>query len=705
MKKLFTLVYLLSLISGIVTLNFSASATPQETKGIAAAAAWPSCPSCDGNKLQNPSFEEKKTNNNEPTNWTAVDEDTRPNESVALNRDAAYKVCDNTGATFFGKGYFYQDVNEILEGSIATLKIFGARHATNSGQKFELVFLNASGEAIGSPYTATISNIIDNSNTMVMYTIVTNAAPSGTAKIRVKGSMSGTDGWIKVDAACLTVKTCETCTNNKLGNPDFETTSVQSGVTLPTVWKTQKNNVNATLTTESSTLYKVCGDRGAAFSGNGYMYQEVAVAAGSKVTLTIWGARHETNNGQEFQLVFLDASNNVKGSVYKVAIDKDVDAAPWGLRKYTINVPFSPDGSTKVSIRANMTSGGGWIKLDQACLTVVEQCGCDGNKLANGSFEGGTASWTPSTSPAPTFTSELPSGASGCGVKFGVIAGQGSIYQIFDVAKGSKVDLIIWGATNDASKSQSFKITFYNGNTPLSANAQSVEVDAVFSTTLTQYTRNAVAPDNATKVRIEAVNASGTSATKLYIDGACLKITTDTPLPVTLTDFTATKEKSAALLTWATTAETNASVFEVQQSENGKAWNKIGTVQAMGESSTLARYHFTHDQPAGGDNFYRLKMIDLDNSYSYSRILILNFENTESVQIYPNPTTDYMKLTIGGSKIAKVQLYNTQGSMVLETKPDSSDVINLSHLKSGSYVVKIKQVNGLTSTRRVQIIK
>ena len=704
MKKLITLVYLCTLYLGLIASSFSALAIPQESVSGEATAAWPSCPTCDDNRLGNASFETSPSRSDVPTIWKIAQ---NGSTGVELLQNASYKVCDDVGATFEGNGYFYQDVTDIVEGDAVTLKIFGARHQTNAGQKFELQFLNASGTVLTSAnqYKTDIDNIIDNTSTMKLYTITTGAAPAGTAKVRVRGYMSTTGGWIKVDAGCLTVLHCETCTGNKLSNPGFETTEVKNSVTVPTIWKAQKNSTTE-ITTESSPLYKICGVRGATFSGNGYLYQEVAVAAGSNVTLTIWGARHEYDAGQTFQLVFLDASNVVKGT-FSTPIEKDVDVAPWGLEKYTINVPFAPDGTTKVSIRANMTRSGGWIKLDQACLTVVEQCACDGNKLENGSFESVTTDWK-AGSPAATLTSELPTGGVGCGVKFGVLTGAGGVYQSEDFKKdaSAKVELTIWGATNDASKSQFFKLTFYNGTQAMSSTAnKSVEVNEVFVKYLTMYNLSTVAPANATSVRLEIVNTTGASGTKLYIDQACLKITVDGALPVTLTDFAVTKEKSSALLTWSTTAETNASEFEVQQSENGKAWSKIGSVEAKGESSALVRYNFVHNEPADGNNFYRLKMIDLDNTYSFSRILTVNFENAESVQVYPNPTSDFMKLTIGKEKIVKVQLYNAQGVMMIETKPDSSDIVDLRHLKSGSYIVKIKQASGLISTRRIQVVK
>jgi hypothetical protein len=694
MKKLITLICFSTLVLGLLRTDIKASAEPFQSDPSSArlAATWPSCPTCDDNRLVNASFEDSPARSSIPSTWVTAQ---NGNTSVELLQNSGYAVCGDEGATFQGDGYFYQDVVAV-EGDVVTLKIFGARHDANKGQKFEVQFLNSSGTVLTSAnqYKADIDNIIDNTNTMKLYTITTGAAPAGTAKVRVRGYMSGTGGWIKVDAACLTVLHCETCTNNLLLNSSFE-----SGTTS---WSTKKYGSNA-VSLASSDLYKICGSKGATFNGNGYFYQEVATTPGKQVTLTIWGARHEFYN-QQFQLVFMNGSTELTTYTATATIDKDVDTAPWGLKKYSITVPFSPEGTTKVSVRGAQTNDNAWIKVDQACLQIVDPCGCDGNKLVNGSFESGaTTDWVKSPS-GTTFTAQATT--EGCGTKFGLITNVGGLYQAFDVKKGSKVDLIIYGATNDASKDQKFKLTFYNsGGTALGTGNASVDVDAVFSDVLTKYTLSATAPDGAAKVRLELVNATGTSSTKLYIDAACLKIATDGPLPVTLTNFAVTREKTSALLTWSTTDETNSQEFEIQQSENGKGWNKVGSVAAKGESSALSNYSFVHNEPANGSNFYRLKMIDADNTFAFSRILTINFELSDAVQVYPNPTSDFMKLTLGSEKIVKVQMYNAMGVMVLETKPDSSDLINLAHLKPGSYVVRIKQSSGITSTRRIQVIK
>jgi hypothetical protein len=693
MKKLSTFFYCFTLFLGLTVTRLSAATspenlTPSSVSNTSTLTTEPSlCTSCDDNKLKNWSFESGSSGT--PTIWKTGKNST---SSVDLDQNSTYKVCGSQGATFSGNGYFYQDVDDILPGSVATLKIYGARHDAYS-QKFQVIFMDASNTALATK-SVTIDKDVDVSPWgLKLYTIVTDAAPANTTKIRVQGTQNNNSAWIKVDAACLTVAYCEDCANNKLTNAGFE-----SGLTG---WSTKKYG-SSSVSMESSTLYKVCGAKGATFGGNGYFYQEVAASPGNKVSLKIWGARHDLY-GQEFQLVFMNAAN-LELATYKTGITKDVETAPWGLQKYTIDVPFAPEGTTKVSVRGSQTNSSAWIKVDQACLTIEDPCSCGGNKLVNGSFESGaTTDW--SKSPDGTLFTTVT--GTGCGTKFGVITNTGGLYQSFAVKKGSLVDLIIWGGTSDASKTQKFKLSFYNsGGTAMNSAAdKSVEVDAVYSTVLSQYTLNCIAPDGAATVRLELVNTTGTSSTKLYIDAACLKITTDGALPVTLIDFTASRERSSALLSWSTTSETNASEFEVQQSSNGKSWATVGFVAARGESGALVKYQFTHAEPGSGQNLYRLKMIDLDNTFAFSRMVSVNFEGTESVQVYPNPTSNYIKVTMGHEKIEKVQLYNLQGSLVIETRPDATDIVDLTRLTPGSYVVKIRQANGTINTKRIQVIR
>lgn len=111
----------------------------------------------------------------------------------------------------------------------------------------------------------------------------------------------------------------------------------------------------------------------------------------------------------------------------------------------------------------------------------------------------------------------------------------------------------------------------------------------------------------------------------------------DGALPVTFVSFAAKAEGQIANLAWSTTAETNSERFDIQRSQNGKDWKIIGSVSANGESKTILSYSFSDNNPLNGQNFYRLKMIDLDSTFAYSRINNVAFENKSLVNVYPNP--------------------------------------------------------------------
>lgn len=175
----------------------------------------------------------------------------------------------------------------------------------------------------------------------------------------------------------------------------------------------------------------------------------------------------------------------------------------------------------------------------------------------------------------------------------------------------------------------------------------------------------------------------------------------DAPLPVTLTSFTAAKEGQTALLKWATTMETNSDRFEIQRSQNGKQWGMIGTKQSNGESSSLKSYNFTDSEPLDGENLYRLKMIDRDGTFAYSRIESLTFEGL-TTSFYPNPVADKLVISAGDfSKVKNVQIYDASGKTVYKSSATPSAEINVQSLSAGLYVVQMVRKNGTVVTQKI----
>ncbi|MCF0041944.1 ice-binding family protein [Dyadobacter fanqingshengii] len=171
-------------------------------------------------------------------------------------------------------------------------------------------------------------------------------------------------------------------------------------------------------------------------------------------------------------------------------------------------------------------------------------------------------------------------------------------------------------------------------------------------------------------------------------------------LPVTLVSFEVKQgENASAMLNWATTSESNSDHFEIQRSQNGKAWIKIASVLSSGESKQLLTYSFTDLTPRAGNNLYRLKMVDKDQSFAFSRIRSINLQSDNRTALYPNPAIDHLKvLTSDLDKVERVQFIDVAGKLILDQKRSgSSNVIsefNINSFPAGLYIVKVTFADG-----------
>ncbi len=184
---------------------------------------------------------------------------------------------------------------------------------------------------------------------------------------------------------------------------------------------------------------------------------------------------------------------------------------------------------------------------------------------------------------------------------------------------------------------------------------------------------------------------------------------TYSPLPVKLVSFNVLKHEMFAFLTWSTTEEVNSDLFEIERSSDTKNWAPIGKVSSIGESKVLVEYSFVDNQPLNGLNYYRMKMIDKDGTFAYSRIRSLEFNRAAlKLNLHPNPASDILFVkdaeghAVAWDKVKDVSIVNTQGAVVYKlTSPVSSDGIKVSGLATGIYVVKIKLADGTLSTHKV----
>jgi hypothetical protein len=201
------------------------------------------------------------------------------------------------------------------------------------------------------------------------------------------------------------------------------------------------------------------------------------------------------------------------------------------------------------------------------------------------------------------------------------------------------------------------------------------------------------------------VSSTTLQTSGMFPEFAALFAETDprVPLPVHLIAFDVTAEgKTAALLTWSTASEVNSDHFEIEKSYTGKDWQKIGGIPAKNLSSEKVDYSFVDQNPGSNVMYYRLKMVDSDGSYAYSRIQSIHFDINSYIAVFPNPveTDKQLQLLLGDSKVSKISIYNLAGKQVFESdKPISQ--IDMQGLQIGRYIIRIRLKDGSESNHTI----
>ncbi len=180
-----------------------------------------------------------------------------------------------------------------------------------------------------------------------------------------------------------------------------------------------------------------------------------------------------------------------------------------------------------------------------------------------------------------------------------------------------------------------------------------------------------------------------------------------TPLPVQLLYLTANGVNNKYIhVGWATASENNAARFDVERSENGKDFVKIGTVAAIGNSSTETRYGYNDlNAKAGILYYYRLKLVDNNNLSETSDMVAarLNLMIPTTLTLYPNPANTAVNLVWPeGLETADVKVISLDGKVLLSknmnTATDNS--ISLKEFSNGVYLIHVN-MNGTVLSSKI----
>ncbi len=146
---------------------------------------------------------------------------------------------------------------------------------------------------------------------------------------------------------------------------------------------------------------------------------------------------------------------------------------------------------------------------------------------------------------------------------------------------------------------------------------------------------------------------------------------TNAALPIELKSFTAKLNNNSIQLDWVTAKEENFSHFEVERSLDMENFEMIGLVQGQGESLSDVYYDLNDSDALFGVIYYRLKAVDIDDTFEYSPVVKIENGFNGQVSVYPNPAVQkgYVKIQLPSSfkgDINHIALYDLQGSKMQE---------------------------------------
>ncbi len=179
-------------------------------------------------------------------------------------------------------------------------------------------------------------------------------------------------------------------------------------------------------------------------------------------------------------------------------------------------------------------------------------------------------------------------------------------------------------------------------------------------------------------------------------------------LPITLTAFSAKPmDEKTVQLHWTTASEENNDYFAIEHSRDGRSFNELDYVMGAGTTTEAQHYQFVHKEAVRGSNYYRLRQVDFDGTFSLSDIEVVVLKDKKEIIVQPTLAQQSIEVSIneGLANDGAIQVVNWLGQIVKnETFAEKTNNITLdvSDLESGHYILRLNSGTAFKSTRFVK---
>ena len=207
---------------------------------------------------------------------------------------------------------------------------------------------------------------------------------------------------------------------------------------------------------------------------------------------------------------------------------------------------------------------------------------------------------------------------------------------------------------------------------------------------------------------LSVISASGDNTTNnSFVMPVTVSSASGSVLPVKLESIDGLGEKCNAQVKWSTSNEINLSKFEIEVSKNAVDFDRAGTIKPS--SSNAGNYQFNTTQ-SSGKNYYRLKIIDKDGSFTYSKVITISTSCSDKVvKVFPNPVKldQLLNVNISGYDASvKGDLYSSTGQFVKTyVLKNGANNLSVENLAQGFYTLRVSENGSITETFKLNVLK
>lgn len=175
-----------------------------------------------------------------------------------------------------------------------------------------------------------------------------------------------------------------------------------------------------------------------------------------------------------------------------------------------------------------------------------------------------------------------------------------------------------------------------------------------------------------------------------------------------LTAFTASLNKQDVLLDWKAICNNDFRSFEVEHSTNGRSFTTMATVLPMA-TGVETIFSYRHQSVAGGDHWYRLKMIGKTGKASYSTLQrVVVKQGSGELAHLPTVFGSQLSLRIQAAEAERINvtLYHSNGALLRQQQYTADagwnqlQVKDLGNLPAGTYILQVRK-QGESQTRKL----